>query len=163
MKRRNDFRRPLLATQTGENILLGPIGSLRLPFGSLLAAFGSIWLPLGSLWAPFGSLWLPFGSLWTLFWMFPSRVPLLYHFGPPLGGFGEHFGSILEGFDVFWGDLGEARWGQKPSAGNFADPLAIAPPALPPPLALPFFQGTARNWLCHLDIMIRTMSGLSGT
>ena len=29
------------------------------------------------------------------------------------------------------------------NAGNFADPLAIAPPALPPPLAHPF-KGTAR-------------------
>ena len=64
----------------------------------------------------------------------PPRSPRM----PPSTSFWKLFGHLCghsEGFGVPVGVTsgeGGSRLGAKPSAGNFEDPLAIAPPAVPP-------------------------------
>ena len=135
----------------------GPLGSEITPFGSLL---GPLSHHLGPIWEPFGCRMAPPGTPWVP--QVGARAPQshsLWHKSSPEGPQGRpgcppapHFGR----FSVIWGGHSEgfgvplgvtsgeggARLGANPSAGNFAYPLAIAPPALSPRIS--FFSSGHR-------------------
>ena len=146
------FEGPLGSEITPLRSLLGPLwhhlGPNLVPFGSKMAPPGIPWVPQVTAKAPPKSL--PLAQKLT---RRPPRSPRM----PPSTSFWTlfgHLGSHSEGFGVPLGVTsgeGGSRLGAKPSAGNFEDPLARSPPAVPPRTTF-FSKGTARYWRSHLDI-----------
>ena len=132
----------------------GSLGSKITPLRSLL---GPLWHHLGPNLVPFGSKMAPPGTPWVS--QVSAKAPQshsLWHKSSPEGPQGRpgcppaphlgtifgHLGSHSEGFGVPLGVTsggGRSRVGPNPSAGNFEDPLARTPPAVPP--RTNFFRG----------------------
>merc|ERR1712110_394847 len=131
----------------GLRSLLGPLwhhlGPNLGPFGYKMASPGTPWVAQVSSQRQSHPKSFPLAQKLT---RRPPRSPRM----PPSTSFWTlfaHLGSPSEGFGMPLGvtsGRGGSRLGANPSAGNFEDPLAIAPPAVPPRTS--FFSGTARYW-----------------